>query len=745
MADGPEDDITIIDGDLAESPEEGAQPVFNFYVPPPSTSAPQLSSDIHPASHHALSFAYSDLKKRYNELEGKNKVLVKNLQKAKKTLRDSTELDTTMNGDIRFEDQFIPRPGPQFGGALTARDNQTDSCEDGETNLMSDVEATSLLRVELAKEQKTKADVKIKYLELQKEMSLYKSSVEAELNKRNEKIRELQNENGEMKEDNTNVKRRLRETQSTVKKLEEAKFQLEKQLMQNEEYQDLIISQMDRMRVPGEGSVSSQSPSTTTSEQSTESDTAALNADIEKAVSIIKRQIKEMASLREVIISQRKQLHAVVRKVKGNGNESSGYGARPKQKVPSEHASGPDVTASTVVQCEEDLLTMQPDSPNQTMLVAGRSTESSRGSTPHSIGNPFDFSVPAHMSPPSQQTQMLPPRPTSSSAPSSAHQNILRKKAAPFNPPDLITTNSPNHSSGFTGYSAASTRPRESRRSQSAIIPGGDIFENNEDIYNESLPQMPPGIGSIGRSATAPAGYRHSTGQIMFGNTPAPGILPPGTGAGADPLPSPQEWAAQALAGVSRPEPIGSSSTMLENRHRPQARTSQPRPLNIDRNVDEDGPPRAQQNESANVNLFPGESRDKHQTPGFRKPELLNNDPLVTGAKPIPSRNIYTEDLLRDNPIERTDLAEDTSLCPVCNHEYPIETIEEHVSECLPDVTPAPNTGAQQTPRVSETERVCPMCSETFDNIIPQSDFEEHVNRHFGDDALGNFEVLNHP
>ena len=408
-------------------------------------------------------------------------------------------------------------------------------------------------------------------------------------------------------------------------------------------------------------------------------------------------------------------------------NTKQANGARPKKKVPSENMLSPD-SHSQVMQCEEDLLTMQPESPNQTMLIPGRSD--SIENSPHN-SDPFDFSVPAPKLPPPQT------RREHSQSALASHHNILRKKPTVVNPPDLIQANGIAIPSAQGFVPASRNHLKDARRSQSAIIPGGDIFENNEDIYNESLPHISSGMGSVGRSFTAPAGYRYSTGQILFGNTPSSGI-------GVDePLPSPQEWTSQALRTNNRPEPIGSSNA-VENRHRPHARASQPRPLNIDRNVDDDNHPAGQQlNESTNVNLYPGEAKDKNQTAELRKPELMNNDPLVTSNKVIPRRNIYTEDTRREGRLEGTDLVGgDYSACPVCSQEYPVSDLQQHVSDCLPDED---SQHSNSPPRAQETERVCPMCSETFDNVLSQADFEAHVNRHFGDETLDNFEVLSHP
>ena len=259
MADVPEDDITIIDGVYDDSSEHGARPVFSFQLPTPSTSAPQLSSDINPASHHALSFAYTDLKKRYNELEGKNKALLKNLHKAKKNIRESQEGDI-MNGEIRFHENVAPRP--QFGGALVARDNQTDSCEDGETNLMSDVEAHSHYRDELAMEKKAKLELSRKLQEMTLQHRESQASGAAELQRMCKRLNVLETENKDLKDDNVNTKRKLKDSQDAAKKLSQTKLQVEKQLKQNEEYQDLILSQMDRMRSSVEGSFTQQSNTT---------------------------------------------------------------------------------------------------------------------------------------------------------------------------------------------------------------------------------------------------------------------------------------------------------------------------------------------------------------------------------------------------------------------------------------------------------------------------------------------------
>ena len=79
-------------------------------------------------------------------------------------------------------------------------------------------------------------------------------------------------------------------------------------------------------------------------------------------------------------------------------------------------------------------------------------------------------------------------------------------------------------------------------------------------------------------------------------------------------------------------------------------------------------------------------------------------------------------------PEERT--------CPLCSVSFHgfLEDFEQHVDQCLTLSTAAIVSCDQ--------ERHCPMCSKVFPKEIPQSEFEGHVEHHFGNGGC-DFEQLN--
>lgn len=96
-------------------------------------------------------------------------------------------------------------------------------------------------------------------------------------------------------------------------------------------------------------------------------------------------------------------------------------------------------------------------------------------------------------------------------------------------------------------------------------------------------------------------------------------------------------------------------------------------------------------------------------------------------------------------------------LCPVCNQDFnhiSMEDFQAHVLDCFDndngpdtlqaemmasDYPPMPMQPSQQMGMGRIPVRLCPMCEKEFSLSATQSEFEQHVHRHFGEEA---FEVL---
>lgn len=79
--------------------------------------------------------------------------------------------------------------------------------------------------------------------------------------------------------------------------------------------------------------------------------------------------------------------------------------------------------------------------------------------------------------------------------------------------------------------------------------------------------------------------------------------------------------------------------------------------------------------------------------------------------------------------------------CPVCSQEFPgmdMQEFQMHVLHCIDDSNDEPQTIQNQN-RVDSNNRICPMCDAVFPSELPQEEFENHVQEHFGEER---FEVL---
>ncbi|KAJ8307246.1 hypothetical protein KUTeg_015330 [Tegillarca granosa] len=82
--------------------------------------------------------------------------------------------------------------------------------------------------------------------------------------------------------------------------------------------------------------------------------------------------------------------------------------------------------------------------------------------------------------------------------------------------------------------------------------------------------------------------------------------------------------------------------------------------------------------------------------------------------------------------------------CPVCSQEFPgmdMQEFQMHVLHCIDDSNDEPQTIQNQN-RVDSNNRICPMCDAVFPSELPQEEFENHVQEHFGEER---FEVLQTP
>ncbi|XP_013393290.1 uncharacterized protein LOC106161000 isoform X2 [Lingula anatina] len=97
----------------------------------------------------------------------------------------------------------------------------------------------------------------------------------------------------------------------------------------------------------------------------------------------------------------------------------------------------------------------------------------------------------------------------------------------------------------------------------------------------------------------------------------------------------------------------------------------------------------------------------------------------------------------------RDNMDEYDRICPSCNRVFPVsmpmEELQQHVMDCMPGETSGivHNSFDDEGP-VNTDERVCPMCSAAFPKMLPQTDFESHVNSHFEDETsmVSQYEVL---
>jgi hypothetical protein len=263
----------------------------------------------------------------------------------------------------------------------------------------------------------------------------------------------------------------------------------------------------------------------------------------------------------------------------------------------------------------------------------------------------------------------------------------------------------------------------------------------------------------------------------------------------------------------------------VENRYRPGAANQSPRPLNIDRNYDDDNDMRSScgnYDNVTNVNLVSGHSTHS-KTPGTgttyvrldgtTSPSALlieNNDPLVANKTvsrrniytqeeetiprqifesarhniyteeegetiprqiQTPRRNIYTEEegtiprrstvVSVNNEIgvasspTNSSAALTVQVCPVCSGLFPrlsMDAFQSHVFDCFDNENggagddDGPTTlqaaMAPPAPPGCDEERTCPMCEAVFPGGVPQEQFEEHVQRHFSEDTVDQFVVL---
>ncbi|XP_060078055.1 uncharacterized protein LOC132557572 [Ylistrum balloti] len=87
----------------------------------------------------------------------------------------------------------------------------------------------------------------------------------------------------------------------------------------------------------------------------------------------------------------------------------------------------------------------------------------------------------------------------------------------------------------------------------------------------------------------------------------------------------------------------------------------------------------------------------------------------------------------------------ETQRCPVCNKTFTTKSINEfqqHVFDCMDGGEEEGNSTIQNVSQ-GEIGRECPMCTAVFPGVLPQEEFERHVQEHFGEDPMmERFEVL---
>ena len=84
-------------------------------------------------------------------------------------------------------------------------------------------------------------------------------------------------------------------------------------------------------------------------------------------------------------------------------------------------------------------------------------------------------------------------------------------------------------------------------------------------------------------------------------------------------------------------------------------------------------------------------------------------------------------------------------ICPSCNQEFSrlsIEQFQMHVYECFDSNEDQPTTLQAGQANVSQDDRTCPMCQETFPMTVPQETYEAHVLAHFGEVPTERFEIV---
>lgn len=118
----------------------------------------------------------------------------------------------------------------------------------------------------------------------------------------------------------------------------------------------------------------------------------------------------------------------------------------------------------------------------------------------------------------------------------------------------------------------------------------------------------------------------------------------------------------------------------------------------------------------------------------FNAPDQIVEDDYVNvwSNSDMPNRRVSQETGGQRSTVNR---------CPVCSQEFPgmdMQEFQMHVLHCIDDSSDEPRTIQNPNP-VDSNNRICPMCDAVFPSELPQEEYENHVQEHFGEER---FEVL---
>lgn len=101
----------------------------------------------------------------------------------------------------------------------------------------------------------------------------------------------------------------------------------------------------------------------------------------------------------------------------------------------------------------------------------------------------------------------------------------------------------------------------------------------------------------------------------------------------------------------------------------------------------------------------------------------------------------------RPKQVVQKNVSGNSQICPVCGQNFvniSMENFQMHVFHCMDDNSEECMTLRNTSPpQTSDKDvRICPMCDASYPSEL-QSEFEKHVQEHFGEDPIGDrFEVL---